>query len=139
MGGKNVLFRTQHQRGTWLKWQGIDGCFRSRYSVSKKAETRTRKYSYVHDGTWQNTGFRHLACVVAICCLVDTNVLLYVLCCCAGPNASCSALIAVRKYCGRRSLVCAFTSRCAQKMEVQPKKGNKNGTRGKNTTVKGSV
>ena len=50
---------------------------------------------------------------------------------CGGPIAGCSAVLPVRRYCIYRSLVCAFTSRCAQKQVEkrngeQKKKGKQN-------------
>ena len=53
--------------------------------------------------------------------LVDTKILLYVLCCSAGPIEGCSAVLAVRRYYGFRSLVCA--SWCSgEEKQVQKQK-----------------
>ena len=56
--------------------------------------------------------------------VVDTKVLLYQVCTlllCAGPIEGCSAVLAVRKYYGFRSLVCA--SWCSEKeKQVQKEK-----------------
>ena len=69
---------------------------------------------------------QHLTCSFMPACLrsrtlVDTKVLLYVLCRSAGPMEGCSAVLAVRRYYGFRSLVCA--SWCSEeKKHVQKQK-----------------
>ena len=58
---------------------------------------------------------QHLTCSFMPACLgcrtlVDTKVLpvCTLLPCCAGPIEGCSPVLAVRRYCGFRNLVCAF-------------------------------
>ena len=41
---------------------------------------------------------------------------------CAGPIEGCSAVLAVRRYCGFRSLVCAFVVRTEEEKQVQKQK-----------------
>ena len=48
--------------------------------------------------------------------------------------AGCSAVLAVRRYCGYRSLVCGFTSRCAQKKQVEQKKRKRKRRKEKNSS-----
>ena len=63
-----------------------------------------------------------LACVVALWttrtyyCKICTLIL------CAGPIEGCSAVLAVRTYCGFQSLVCAFVVCAKEKKQVQKQK-----------------
>ena len=90
-------------------------------NASEKEEGKHKNTRVIH--TWWLSATAlvlvFFACVVALCCLVNTNVLLHIiLLFCARPIAGCSAVLAVGRYYGCRSLVCVSTSWCAQKKQV---------------------
>ena len=83
----------------------VGGLITTQYSneqlLIEEKWTQNMLVRVIHAASRQKTCFGLLACVVAICCLVDMDVLLYLVCAlllCAGPMTSRSAVLAVRGY-----------------------------------------
>ena len=97
--------------GTWKKTKLLVVALlrinqRTKTTYRKQDTKNTR--AYIHDGTRQNACSCLLACVVALCCLVDANVLLHDMYFAALCRADCRLFCcaAVRKYrCGHEPVL----------------------------------